>query len=187
MEDDALLARLYKVMCSLHGDARVQFEYLMDTVASCNESIEDLNTHLEDGKRRFNLLEQELSDEKNNSFLLAQQIETYEIDSAKDKDTLARSLELSQELHASKKELEVAHASLTKEFESLEKANKLVKGELITLREKHEQLQATYEKSLGTSSDPIIVENVACATNSLIEQAILVEEIEKLKVQLEKE
>ena len=71
----------------------------MDTVASRNESIEDLNTHLEDGKRRFNLLEQELSNERDNNLLLAQQIETYEIDSAKDKDTLARSVELSQELN----------------------------------------------------------------------------------------
>jgi vacuolar-type H+-ATPase subunit D/Vma8 len=174
-------------MCSLHGDARVQFEYLMDTVASRNETIENLNDHLEDGKRRFNLLEQELFDEKDNSSILAQQIETYEIDCVKNKDTIARSLELSQQLDASKKELEVAHASLTKEFEHLEKANKLIKGELIVLKEKHAQLQATYEKSLGTSSDPINVENIACASNSLIDQAILVEEIEKLKVQLEKE
>jgi hypothetical protein len=159
----------------------------MDTIAERNETIEDLNDHLEDGVRRFNLLEQELSDERDANTLLAQQIETYEIDCAKNKDSLDSSLELSRVLDASKKELEVAHASLTKDFEYLENAHKLLKGELITLKEKHEQLQATYEKSLGTPSDPIIVENVACATNSLLEQAILVQEIEKLKDQLEKE
>jgi hypothetical protein len=34
---------------------------------------------------------------------------------------------------------------------------------------------------------PIIVENVACATNSSLDQAILIEENAKLKAQLEKE
>ena len=94
---------------------------------------------------------------------------------------------LSQELDSSKKELEVAHASFTKEFEHLEKANKLIKGELIVLREKHDQLRATYEKSLGTLNDPILFKNIACASNSLIDQTLLIEEKKKLKEQLEKE
>ena len=49
-------------------------------------------------------------------------------------DTLDRSLVVSQELDASKKELEVAHASLTKECEHLENANKLIKSELASLK-----------------------------------------------------
>ena len=74
LDEDALLAKLYKVMCSLRGEARAQFEYLMDTVAQRNETIKELNTHIEDGVQRYNLLRQELSDEKNTSFMLSQQI-----------------------------------------------------------------------------------------------------------------
>ena len=70
MDEDALLAKLHKVMCSLRGEARAQFEYLMDTVAQRNETIDELNTHIEDGMRRYNLLKQELSEEKNTSFML---------------------------------------------------------------------------------------------------------------------
>ena len=71
LDEDALLAKLYKVMCSLRGEARAQFEYLMNTVAQRNESIKELNTHIEDGVRRYNLLRQELSEEKNTSFMLS--------------------------------------------------------------------------------------------------------------------
>ena len=102
-------------------------------------------------------------------------------------DTLDRSLLLSQELDASKKELEVAHASLTKDLEHLENANKLVKIELVKLGENHDQLRATYEKALETMKDPIIVEDITCASNSNFDQALLIEENKKLKEQLEKE
>ena len=94
---------------------------------------------------------------------------------------------MSQELDASKKELEAAHASLNKDFEHLDNANKLIKCELSSLREKYDQLRATNEKTLGTPSAPICVENIACASNSTIDQAHLVEENKKLKEQLEKE
>jgi hypothetical protein len=55
------------------------------------------------------------------------------------------------------------------------------------LREKHDLLQATYEEALGTLKDPTIVDNVACAPNSTIDQALLIEENKKLKEKLEKE
>ena len=80
---------------------------------------------IEREKRRFNLLKQELTDEKNTTFLLTQQIETYKIGKVKDMDTLDRSLLLSQELDASKKKLEVAHTSLTKDLEHIETSSKL--------------------------------------------------------------
>jgi hypothetical protein len=77
-------------------------------------------------------------------------------------DTLYRDLLMSQELDASKKELEVAHASLTRDFDHLELANKLVKGEIIKLRDNLDILQATYEEALVTLNDPIIVEYCLC-------------------------
>jgi hypothetical protein len=179
LDEVALLAKLYKVMCSLHGEARAQFEYLMDTVAQRNETIDELNTHIEDGVRRYNLLKQELSDEKNTSFMLSQQIETYEKDKVKNLDTLDRSLIIAQELDFSKKELEAAHASLTKDLEHLEVTSKLVKCELLKLREDHDQLQVIHNEVLGTINDPILVDDITCASNSSFVQASRVDENKK--------
>jgi hypothetical protein len=49
MDEEAILAILYKTMCSLRGDARAHFEYLMDTIAQCNESLDDATSHVEHG------------------------------------------------------------------------------------------------------------------------------------------
>ena len=65
----------------------------MDTVATHDETIEQLGALIEREKQRFNLLKQELTDEKNTTFLLTQQIETYKLDKVKDMDTLDRSEE----------------------------------------------------------------------------------------------
>jgi hypothetical protein len=56
MDEETILATLYKTMCSLRGDAHDHFEYLMDTIAQRNESLEEARSHVEDGERRFNLL-----------------------------------------------------------------------------------------------------------------------------------
>jgi hypothetical protein len=186
-DEDAILAILYKTMCSLRGDARAHFEYLMDTIAILNESLDEARSHIEDGDRRFILLAQELTEEKNTSLLISQQIKTHQLDRIKDMDTLDKTLLMAQELDASKKELEVAHACLTKDLEHLERDNKLVKDELDRLSKKYEKLQAIHEEVQGSSSMPINVENIACATNSSLDQAILIEENAKLKAELEKE
>jgi hypothetical protein len=123
----------------------------------------------------------------NTTFLLNQQIEALELDKVKDLDTLDSALLMSQDLDASKKELEVAHASLTKDLDHLELANKLVKGELMKLRENHDLLQSTYEYAIGTLKYPIIIDKIACASNSTIDQELLIEDNKKLKAQLEKE
>jgi hypothetical protein len=116
-----------------------------------NETIDELNTHIEDGVRRYNLLKQELSDKKNTSFMLSQQIEIYEKDKVKNLDTLDRSLVIAQELDFSKKELEAAHASLTKDLEHREVTSKLVKCELLKLREDHDQLQVIHNELFALS------------------------------------
>ena len=63
-------------------------------------------------------------------------------------DTLDRAITFSQELDTSKKELEVAHTSLTNDLDNLEKANLPVNRELIKLGENHDQLRVSYEKAL---------------------------------------
>jgi hypothetical protein len=72
MDEDTIVATLYKTMCSVRGDAHAHFEYLMDTIAQCNECLDEARSHIEDGERRFNFLAQEIAEEKNTSFVLSQ-------------------------------------------------------------------------------------------------------------------
>ncbi|KAK1696452.1 hypothetical protein QYE76_013149 [Lolium multiflorum] len=98
-------------------------------------------------------------------------------DKVKDLETIERGQSLTQELNASKEELEVAHASLTRDLDHLERANKLVKDELKKLGDSHELLQETYKKALGSINDSIVDKNVASSSTSFTsEHAKLVEE-----------
>ncbi|KAK1670539.1 hypothetical protein QYE76_058698 [Lolium multiflorum] len=157
LDEDDVLKGLFKVRCTLRGDALVKFDFLMDSLNQRDESIEELESHIENEKRRFNLLRQELKNERCISQGLKQLVETFELDKAKDLETIERAQLMAQELEDSKKELEVAHASLTKDLNHLEKANKLVKDELKKLGENHDLLQDTYKKALGSLSDPLLL------------------------------
>ncbi|KAK1678648.1 hypothetical protein QYE76_039496 [Lolium multiflorum] len=184
-EELIVLKELYKVRCTLRGEALVKFDFLMDSLKEKDESIEELEYHLNDKERRFNLLRQELKTERCISQGLKQQIETFELDKVKDLETIERAQLLAQELDASKKELEVAHASLTRDLDHLERANKLVKDELKKLGENHDLLQETYKKALGSMNDPIIDKNVASSSTSFTsEHAKLVEEHVRLQEEL---
>ncbi|KAK1652948.1 hypothetical protein QYE76_070753 [Lolium multiflorum] len=84
-----------------------------------------------------------------------------------------------------KEELEVAHASLTRDLDHLERANKLVKDELKKLGENHDLLQETYMKALESMKDPIVVEKHASSPTSFTnEHAKLVEEHVRLQEEL---
>ncbi|KAK1698143.1 hypothetical protein QYE76_014840 [Lolium multiflorum] len=184
-EELAMLKELYKVRCTLRGEALVKFDFLMDSLKEKDESIEELEYHLNDKERRFNLLRQELKTERCISQGLKQQIETYELDKVKDLETIERAQSLTQELNASKEELEVAHASLTRDLDHLERANKLVKDELKKLGENHDLLQETYTKALESMNDPIIDKDVASSSTSFTsEHAKLVAEHVRLQEEL---
>ncbi|KAK1651545.1 hypothetical protein QYE76_069350 [Lolium multiflorum] len=180
-----VLKELYNVRCTLRGEALVKFDFLMDSLKEKDESIEELEYQLDEKERRFNLLRQELKTERCISQGLKQQIETYELDKVKDLETIDRAQSLTQVLHTSKEELEVAHASLTRDLDHLERANKLVKDELKKLGENHDLLQETYMKALESMKDPIVVEKHASSPTSFTsEHAKLVEEHVRLQEEL---
>ncbi|KAK1612618.1 hypothetical protein QYE76_036291 [Lolium multiflorum] len=184
-EELIMLKELYDVRCTLRGEALVKFDFLMDSLKEKDESIEELEYQLNEKERRFNLLRQELKTERCISQGLKQQIETYELDKVKDLETIDRAQLLTQELNASKEELEVAHASLTRDLDHLERANKLVKDELKKLGENHDLLQESYKRALGSMKDPIDVEKLACSSISFTsEHAKLVEEHVRLQEEL---
>ncbi|KAK1653303.1 hypothetical protein QYE76_071108 [Lolium multiflorum] len=184
-EELIVLKELYDVRCTLRGEALVKFDFLMDSLKEKDESIEELEYQLNEKERRFNLLRQELKTERCISQGLKQQIETYELDKVKDLETIDRAQLLTQELNASKEELEVAHASLTRDLDHLERDNKLVKDELKKLGENHDLLQESYKRALGSMKDPIDVEKLASSSISFTsEHAKLVEEHIRLQEEL---
>ncbi|KAK1617744.1 hypothetical protein QYE76_023261, partial [Lolium multiflorum] len=60
----ALVLWQEKPRCTLRGEALVKFDFLMDSLKEKDESIEELEYHLNDKERRFNLLRQELKTER---------------------------------------------------------------------------------------------------------------------------
>src|SRR5664279_3434279 len=83
--DDNFMHELGMVYASLHGNtnARAKFEFLMDTIVENKETIKDLKSLVNEGKLRFNLLKQDLHDEKHTSASLSLSFETYKLENAK--------------------------------------------------------------------------------------------------------
>jgi hypothetical protein len=77
-DDDDNEAFLHEgiVYASLRGnnDTRAKVEHLMETLFEHKDTIKELNSLVNEGKQRFNLLKQELSGEKHTNFSLSQSI-----------------------------------------------------------------------------------------------------------------
>jgi hypothetical protein len=72
-DDEAFLHEMGIVYASLHdnNDARAKVKHLMETLFEHKETIKELNSLVNEGKRRFNLLKQELSEEKHTNSSLS--------------------------------------------------------------------------------------------------------------------
>ena len=96
-----------------------------------------------------------------------------------------RSLKVANDFKLSNGKLIDAHAKLLENFEHLENGSRVIKDELIKLTESHAQLKASHSKELAKLLSPIVINNDACATNSIsCEASILTENVE-LRAQLE--
>jgi hypothetical protein len=69
--------------------------------------------------------------------------------------------------------------SSSKDLKHLEVTSKLVKCELLKLREDHDQLQVVHNEVIGTINDPILVDDTTCASNSSFVQASRVDKNKK--------
>ena len=80
-EYNALVNEMGFVYASLRGnkEARANVEHSMETINKYKETIVELESHVQNRRMRFNLLKQELRDEKHTNFLLTQKFESYEI------------------------------------------------------------------------------------------------------------
>jgi archaellum component FlaC len=84
-DNEAFLHEMGIVYASLWGnnDARAKVKHLMETLFEHKETIKELNSLVNEGKRRFNLLKQELSEEKHTNYCLSQSIKSYELTNTK--------------------------------------------------------------------------------------------------------
>ena len=78
-----------------------------------------------------------------------------------------RAVEVANDFETKNEKLQVAHAKLLEDFGHLENGSRVIKGELIKLTESHAQLEASYLKELAKLPPPIVVNDDACATNSI--------------------
>ena len=89
-----------------------------------------------------------------------------------------------RDLRCSKEEIEIAHCKLKEDFEHLDLGHKNVKEVLTKLSRSHEELQATHEKSLVSTSSSHIVNN-ACTINPILCEASILKENGELSAQLD--
>ena len=89
-----------------------------------------------------------------------------------------------RDLSCSKEEIEIAHCKLKEDFEHLDLGHKNVKEVLTKLSRSHEELQATHEKSLVSTSSSHVVNN-ACTINPILCEASILKENGELSAQLD--
>ena len=111
--------------------------------------------------------------------------ETFALELSKVKETHDRALEVANSLQTKNDELVVVYAKLLEDFEHLKNGSRVVKGELIKLTESHEQLKASYSKELTKLPSPLVINDDACATNSISCEASILKENVELSAQLE--
>jgi hypothetical protein len=78
-DNEAFLHEMGIIYASLHGnnDAHAKFKHLMETLFEHKETIKELNSLVNEEKWRFNLLKQELSEEKHTNYSLSQSIKSW--------------------------------------------------------------------------------------------------------------
>ncbi|KAE8783110.1 hypothetical protein D1007_43488 [Hordeum vulgare] len=74
---------------------------------------------------------------------------------------------------------------MAKASKLLENGSSVIKSSLIRLAESHAQLEASYAKELSKLPSPLVVNNDACATNSISCEASILKEKLELRAQLE--
>ncbi|KAI4980180.1 hypothetical protein ZWY2020_020665 [Hordeum vulgare] len=152
-----------------------------DLIESHEETISELG---DDRDYADEIAELSIALEKERTLRLALE-ESYNNDCAKMQKKLDHDTVLTRMLKSEKYALGVGHDRLKVEFDTLDKAHKVLKGVHFSLKESHDQLQAKLTKEISTCPPFVLIDN-ACTTNPCCEHVHLVEENAKLKEKLEK-
>ena len=180
---------LDKFLCTIKGETKRHFVALLEQLGEANdliESHEETISELQGHSRDYadEIAELSIALEKERTLRLALE-ESYNDDCAKMQKKLDHDTVLTRMLKSEKYALGVGHDRLKVEFDTLDKAHKVLKGVHFSLKESHDQLQAKLTKEISTCPPFVLIDN-ACATNPCCEHVHLVEENAKLKEKLEK-
>ena len=151
---------------------------IMSIAIDGKKYIEELESHLEEHEVIIEKMEAHGRDYANEIAELSQALEheqttkesleeTFALELSRVKESTDRALEVANVFETKNAKLEVSHARLLEDFEHLKNGSRVIKGELIKLTESHAQLEASYLKELAKLSSPIVVNDDACATNSI--------------------
>jgi hypothetical protein len=141
-DDEAFLHEMGIVYASLHGnnDAHAKVKHLIETLFEHKDTIKELNSLVNEGKQRFNLLKQELSEDKHTNSSLSQSIKYFELANAKSINDACATNSTSCE------------ASILKE-------NVELRAQLELLTSNYKKLKESHEKLLSSHGDLLISYN----------------------------
>ena len=200
-EDDNIASLNIKgemIFKALHKNkiARSNFMEIMSIAIEGKKYIEELEAHLEEHDDTIEKMEGHERDYANEIADLSQALEeeqttkesleeTFALELSKVKESRDRALEVANDFKTKNAKLEVAHVQLREDFEHLENDSRVIKSGLVELTESHAQLEASYLKELAKLPSPLIVNDDACATNSISCEASILKENVELRAQLE--
>ena len=184
--NDVLFDKVNKMMGTLNGKKLMMFQLLMDVVGKHTTTIDELETLLTEERENYTLLERKIDFEEARNDNLCKVVQTSNDLNDKHVASLKKANEICKELSNDMSKLVELNTSLSKDVEVLTLSLKTKDDELTTLKKNLETHKLAHIKTLTKMSPPTIVHVDACATNSTLDQASLIEENLALHAQLKK-
>jgi hypothetical protein len=151
-DNEAFLHEIGIVYSSLRGNenAHAKVEHLMETLFEPKNTIKELNSLVNEGKRRFNLLKQELSEEKHTNSSLPQSIKSCELTNVKSINDVCATNSTSCEASILKENVEVRAQLelLTSNYKKLEESSEKLSGSHGGLLISYTGLKLAHEASI---------------------------------------
>ena len=173
-DTSALLLELTFLCTSLRGNNKAVtcLKHVMDTITKQTGTIEELDFQLDDGSRRFNLLKQELAEEKHTNCLLTQKIESYELEKENSINDACATNSTSCEASTLKEnvELRAQLELLTSKYRKLEESHEKLSGSHNDLLISHDGLKLAREASITkvTSCEPLLDISTTSTQNAIL-------------------
>ena len=174
-EDTKIVLREMTFLCTSfrsNNKALACLKHVMGTFSKQLGTIAELESHVDDGRRRFNLLKQELSEEKHTNFLLTQKIESYELEKEKSINDACATNSTSCEASTLKEnvELRAQLALLTSNYRKLEENHEKLLGSHNDLLISYDGLKLALEASITkvTSCEPHVDISTTFTQNAIL-------------------
>src|SRR4051812_18544099 len=164
------------MMGSLKGYKLKMFQLLMDVVGKHSTTIKELEILLIEEKENYAILERKVDFEEARNDNLCKVVHTSNELNEKHVASLKKANDICKELATDMSKLVEINTSLSKDVELLTLSLKTKDDELTILKKSLKAHKLAHIKTLTKITPPTIVNVDACATNSTLDQASLIEE-----------